>query len=148
MSCEWFPSKLLRAIFKKSANHGIKFTPMTLTPLDKPFSMYQMARNWHDYSWDLINKIDQQKNETKITAVGHSMGGVLLLKAAEERPDLFNKLVLLDPTILPRRFVYLSNYLPKFITRKIHPVASKAYRRKDTFDSFESAFENLREKII
>ena len=143
-----FSPDCYQLFFKEALNYGINFTPFTLTPLDEPFTMYHMARNWHDYGWDLINKIDHQENKSKITGVGHSMGGVLLLKAAIERPELFNKLVLLDPTILPRRFIYLSNYLPKFITRKVHPVASKAYRRKDTFDSYESAFDNLRGKKL
>lgn len=143
-----FSPDCYQLFFKEASNFGINFTPFTLTPLDEQFSMYQMARNWHDYGWDLLNKIEQQENKDMITGVGHSMGGILLLKSAVVRPELFNKLVLLDPTILPRRFVYLSNYLPKFITRKVHPVASKAFRRKDTFDSFESAFDNLRGKKL
>ena len=125
---------------------GSEILPFTLTPLDRTFTMYEAARNWHDYSWDLIRKIE--KVHQPIHAVGHSMGGILLLKGAVEKPEYFKDLTLLDPTILPRRFVYLSNYLPKFITRKIHPVASKAYRRKETFESYQAAFDNLREKKL
>ena len=120
--------------------------PITLTPLDKTFSMYEAARNWHDYSWDLIKKIERLQRP--IVGVGHSMGAILLLKAAVEKPDFFNELILFDPTILLKRFIYLSNYLPKFITRKFHPVASKAYRRKDKFISYQAAFDNLREKKL
>lgn len=137
--------------YKEFFNHykdekNIDLTPITLTPIDKPFTMYEAARNWHDFSWDLIRKIESL--EHPLTGVGHSMGAILLLKAAVAKPEYFKSLTLLDPTILPRRFVYLSNYLPKFITRKIHPVASKAYRRKDSFESYQTAFDNLREKKL
>jgi pimeloyl-ACP methyl ester carboxylesterase len=142
-----FPPDCYKEFFDHYKNEmNAQLLPITLTPLERQFTMYEAARNWHDYSWDLIRKIE--KIEHPVSAVGHSMGGILLLKAAVEKPEYFENLILLDPTILPRRFVYLSNYLPKFITRKIHPVASKAYRRKDTFDSYQAAFDNLREKKL
>ena len=37
--------------------YDCNISSLTLTPLDKPFSMYQAARSWHDYSWDLIRAI-------------------------------------------------------------------------------------------
>ena len=59
----------------------------------------------------------------------------MLLRAATLHPEWFKKIILIDPTFLPELFVYVSNYLPKFINRKIHPVASKAYRRRDQWSS-------------
>ena len=142
-----FPPDSYKEFFDYHKDHTQEeLTPINLTPLEKSFTMYQAARNWHDYSWDLIRHLE--KIDSPVSAIGHSMGGILLLKAAVEKPNYFESLTLLDPTILPRRFVYLSNYLPKFITRKIHPVASKAYRRKDTFESYQAAFDNLREKKL
>ena len=87
-----FSPDCYQLFFNEAESYGINFIPMTLTPLDEPFSMYQKARNWHDFGWDLIKKINQQKDKSKIAGVGHSMGGVLLLKAAVERPEFFEKL--------------------------------------------------------
>ena len=76
----------------------------------------KLAKNWHDYSWDLIRKIEQL--ETPISGIGHSMGGILLLKAAVEKPEYFNELILLDQLFFQEGlFTYLTT-LPKFITRK------------------------------
>ena len=141
-----FPPDSYAEFFLEAKKHGIEFTPLTLTPLDTPFSLYQAARDWSDFSRDLILKL--KKLPSPLTGVGHSMGGILLLKAANSHPEMFSKLILLDPTILPRRFIWGPYFLPKFILRKIHPVASKAYRRKDTFSSKLEAYENLRKKTL
>ena len=141
-----FPPDSYAELFAEANKQGVQLTPLTLTPLDTPFNLYQASRDWNDFTWDLIKKIKQLPGP--LTGVGHSMGGILLLKAANIHPEYFKKLILLDPTILPRRFIWAPYFLPKFLLRKVHPVASKAYRRKDTFESKEEAFKNLRGKKL
>ena len=75
------------------------------------------------------------------------MGTVLLLELCEV-PTSFKRLIFRS-TVLPRKFVYASNYLPKFINRKIHPVPQDmqegtAGNQRGAFDILEKkAFQTL-----
>lgn len=46
-------------------------------------------------------------NLKQVTGVGHSMGGVILLLAASQRPELYERLILLDPVLFPRHIIGL-----------------------------------------
>ena len=56
--------------------------------------------NWSQMADDLIESLDGVKAKG-IVGIGHSLGGVLTLYAAVKRPDLFSKVILIDPTMLP-----------------------------------------------
>ncbi|MBL7478967.1 alpha/beta fold hydrolase [Legionella bononiensis] len=60
---------------------------------------YPVTENWHNLVDEVIASIEQQANQ-KVIAVGHSLGGVLSLLAAIERPDLFKAVVLLDSPLI------------------------------------------------
>ena len=141
-----FPPGCYQQFFDHAKNADITFTPIELSPLKFPFDSKQKKRSWHDFSQDLLDDLKKLTPAEKFIGVGHSMGAVLLLELAVKYPHLFKRLILLDPTVLPRRFVYASNYLPQFINRKIHPVASKAYARRDRWESKEEAFDIFRKK--
>lgn len=122
-------------------------TSIPLAPLKRPFTDVEYKNNWNQYGDEFIEDL-KPKATGKITAIGHSMGGVMLLRAATLHPEWFEKIILIDPTFLPELFVYVSNYLPKFINRKIHPVASKAYRRRDQWSSRQEAYDIFRQKKL
>jgi pimeloyl-ACP methyl ester carboxylesterase len=115
-----------------------------LLPLKQASPTWDLS--WHDYTTELIKDIE--KLGQPVTGIGHSMGGICLLEASVLRPDLFNKLILIDPTLLLKRFIWLTYALPLSINRKIHPVASKAYRRKDVWDSKDEIFTVYRKKKL
>ncbi len=56
-------------------------------------------KHWGLFADDLIRGLDSIRARN-IPAVGHSLGGVVTLYAAVKRPDLFSRLILLDPTLL------------------------------------------------
>lgn len=65
------------------------------------------AFSWDDQTDDLIAFLEHQAREgrirTPVIGVGHSIGGALTLIAASRRPDLFCRLVLIDPASMPSR---------------------------------------------
>jgi pimeloyl-ACP methyl ester carboxylesterase len=64
-----------------------------------------VAFSWDDHADDLIAFLEHQAAaglaRTPVIGVGHSIGGALTLLAASKRPDLFSRLVLIDPASLP-----------------------------------------------
>lgn len=127
----------------------IKPHTILLAPLKRKFSPLDQKKNWNHFGDEMMEEIKNHiKNHGPVVGVGHSMGAIMLLRAAVLEPSWFKKLILIDPTFLPETFVYASNYLPRFINRKIHPVASKAYRRRDTWNSKQEAFDGFRNKRL
>jgi len=141
-----FPPESYQELFDSlnSMPHSIK-----LSPLKREFSLADQQKNWNHFGDEMIEDLKTHvDNHGPITGVGHSMGAIMLLRAAVINPSWFKKIILIDPTFLPELFVYASNYLPKFINRKVHPVASKAYRRRDTWSSKNEAFNSFRQKKL
>lgn len=60
--------------------------------------------SWHRVAQDLICFLDD-KQLGPVLGVGHSVGGVATMLAAAKRPDLFSKVILIDPVI--HSFKYL-----------------------------------------
>ena len=107
---------------------------------------HHQLKSWKLLGDDLIRYFDQE-GLRDIVGIGHSMGGVASVLAMAKRPDLFSKLVLLEPVILPPRY-YLSRFLPKALRQKMIPVAKIALKRKDRWASKEEAFESLSSKRV
>ena len=61
-----------------------------------------------------------------VWAIGHSFGAVILAFAAEQRPDLFKGLIMMDPPVLSRKIrwaIAISQFLG--VSHKIMPLAKK-----------------------
>lgn len=67
--------------------------------------------SWHQIARDLINFL-HARQLGPVLGIGHSVGGATTMLAAVERPDLFSKLILIDPVI----FTY-KELFPKAIMR-------------------------------
>ncbi len=70
-----------------------------------------------------------------ILGVGHSMGGHCVLQAAIEKPDLFERLVLIDPVVFDQHF-YDTGGRHEFPSPAEHPIA----RRRNHFRNWEEMF--------
>lgn len=59
--------------------------------------------DWWPYARDLIHLLDRwvPKGAPPVVLAGHSMGGIVSLLAASERPQAVRGLVLLDPVLMP-----------------------------------------------
>ena len=60
--------------------------------------------SWHHVAEDLISFLDAHKLGP-VLGVGHSVGGVATLIAAAKRPDLFSRVILIDPVIHSRKYL-------------------------------------------
>jgi len=100
------------------------------------------VKNW-DILLDDLAQYAEEHNIHNEYAIGHSIGGNLLLRSSLENRDLYQKIVLLDPTIFSPLVIYIWRILCYF---KIHPLIKKAKNRRRIFNNFEEIFNSYRSK--
>lgn len=95
-----------------------------------PGSRPEEIADWHPLADDLIRQLDELGLK-EVIGVGHSMGGVMTLWAAVNRPDLFGAVVLIDPVILPPHWLVLARVLRRLgIPPRPSLVRRTLYRRR------------------
>lgn len=127
----YFPKEAYRILYIEKTAHG-KFPP---------------ARGWVPLRNELLHGIEAA-NTGKVTGVGHSMGGIITLLAAIKRPDLFSRIVLLDPPLFGKRKQWFMQTVDLLKLNKYIPPASKALKRRTHFNSKQEAFEYFRHKPL
>jgi pimeloyl-ACP methyl ester carboxylesterase len=100
------------------------------TPEDRPLE-------WYGFADDVLSVIDGIGLERPY-GVGHSKGAASLLLAEQARPGTFKALYLYEPVVVPTDNV--TGHNPD------NPLSNGARRRRDTFDSFDAAYENYASK--
>ena len=100
--------------------------------------------NWDIFLDDLL-QYAMENNITSDYAIGHSIGGNILLRASIEKPNLYRKIVLLDPTIFSPLVIYIWRFLCYF---KAHPLIRNAKNRRKEFESFQEVFNSYRSKEV
>ncbi len=108
-------------------------------------SKSQKFNDWEEFGQDLIHCFEEQQL-SNVIGVGHSMGAIYSLIAANKRPELFKKLILIDPVIIPQK-AYKFTQFPYFLKKRMMPMVKIALRRKDSWDTKEEArayFESKR----
>lgn len=97
---------------------------------------------WGEFIDDLVAVAAELRREIGPIALGlgHSFGGTSFLGAARQRPDLFGRLLLLDPVVPPpgSHRAEHGNPLPKRV--------EGALRRRAIFDSRPQAIEQWRQR--
>lgn len=101
---------------------------------------------WSDLADYLIRYLDRAELSKPIIGVGHSIGGVATMMAAVERPDLFSRLILLDPVLLPPKMLFMIKLANLFHYRYSTPLIKSASRRRKHFPSREAAREQYEKK--
>ena len=140
-----FPPPTYRQLLEAlSAHHRpLALLPRPLWPSSQPES----APDWHQLAADLVAGLDELAL-IGIAGVGHSLGGVLTLWAAIERPDLFRVVVLIDPVIFPPDLLELmraGNALG--LARRI-PLVRAALHRRRLFPDRQACFDHYRAKPL
>ncbi len=103
--------------------------------------------SWHTLSFDLIGFLESL-GCGPVIGVGHSIGAVATMFGAARRPDLFSRIVLLDPVLLPRRYVVFTRVLRWMGRKDRFPLAVRARRRRNGWQSREEALAFFREKAL
>jgi len=86
-----------------------------------------------------------QETGQKITAIGHSMGCIVVLKVVNSAPELFDKVVFIEPIFLNSATVEIANLLPSTIKKRLKLV-SKTLNRPDQWPSLQHVFDFHRPK--
>ena len=101
--------------------------------------------NMHDFADDLIEGIEKQHSQP-IIGLGHSQGGFVTLLAAIKRPDLFSKIVLIEPASLPNRWVDLFyRHIPKQVLYRFVPFIKGSLNRQRVWQSQERFYDRYRQ---
>jgi len=94
--------------------------------------------DWGVLADDLILFLESQ-SITKVIGMGHSMGGIATLLASVKRPDLFRKIVLIDPVILPQQVYDMQKDKPLDQLKQFNPMYQQASRRRDHWSNADEA---------
>lgn len=138
------PATYQTLIDNLKSNHHL--VSMKLRPL-WPNSDYSEFKNWETVGDDLIKFLDQQGLKN-IIGMGHSFGGIATVIAAFKRPDLFSRLVLFEPVVLPSWVYLMTNFLPRYFLKKSNPIVKSTLVRTDNWESKEAAFNHFRPKKL
>ncbi len=104
-------------------------------------------KSWELLADDLICFFDQQKL-SNIVGMGHSMGGVVSIMAATKRPDLFSKLILIDPVLFPKKVSFMTNLMPIWMRKRFIPIAKLSIKRRDLWDNQQIVYDSFRTKKV
>lgn len=107
----------------------------------------EWLHRWSQMADDLIEGLRDFSGQ-KMTGIGHSLGGVLTLYAAIKKPDLFSRVILIDPTMLAPRFLWKVKFMRLFGLEARSYLVKGALRRRRTWDSTEAAYKYFREKVL
>ena len=119
-------------------------------PLSRPcwdLSDPHATDQWPLLFQDFLDFARARHQETghKFSAIGHSMGCIVLLHAAIEAPELFENLVFIEPIFLSTSIVETARLLPKSIKQRMK-IVTKTLNRPDQWPSLQDAFDFHRPK--
>ena len=144
--------------------HANSFHPgvykLMIEELIKHFSVYSFLlrpfhknadpsdfKSWNALRDDLIEEADRNGWQN-IIGVGHSLGSSVTMMVANKRPDIFGKLVVIEPPCIDLIFYALLDLFPYSIAKDFVPPSRIALKRRHKWLSREEAFLLLRPKKI
>lgn len=136
-----FPTDTYRAFLGHLKAHYA----ISALPLHAHNPAYPISDGW---TWLVRELLDALNPRHPAILVGHSMGGMLSLMAASERPDLVRAVVLLDaPVVAGWRAVLLRIAKAVGVDRKLSP-ARLSERRRNLFPDREAAYRHYAAKPL
>lgn len=122
-------------------------TAMVQRPL-WPGSKPEDIDDWFPLTDDFLRFLDAHQTGP-VACVGHSMGGIALLRAALREPERFKAIVLLDPVLFPPYFIALWNVTRALkLGKRFHPLVMGARQRRRQFDDLERLYNGYRRKSV
>jgi len=103
--------------------------------------------SWSELADDIISYIKTQ-DIGPVTGIGHSMGSIALWLAYIKEPSLFAELILIEPVVLPVKFVAMNRFVPFRVKAKMIPIIKIAMRRVDHWSSEEELRTYLKSKKV
>ena len=103
---------------------------------------------WHPLSDDLLRFLAPPQ-PAPVIGVGHSIGGIVTLRAALRDPGKFRAVVLIDPVLFVPRFMAMWHVIRTFgLGDRLHPLVAGAKKRRRIFDDLETVFKGYRNRNV
>ncbi len=102
---------------------------------------------WSMLADDIITHL-RDTQQGPVIGIGHSMGSVALWCAAQKEPSLFSKLILIEPVILPKKFVVSNRLTPFWFKKRFIPLIKIAANRTNRWESKEDLRSYLLSKKV
>ena len=120
---------------------------MTLRPL-WPDAKMDDLEDWNPLVDDMLRFLAGHESDPVI-GVGHSIGGIVTLRAALRDPDKFRALVLLDPVLFPPYFIVMWNITRSLgVGRRVYPKILGALKRRREFSDLDMVFRGYRNRDV
>jgi len=104
--------------------------------------------DWYPLTDDFLRFLDERQTGPAI-GIGHSLGGIVTLRAALRQPNRFRALILIDPVFFPPRMIAFMRVIRFFgLSSRLHPFAVGALRRRRVFEDRSSLFNGYRRKSV
>ncbi|MCC6905545.1 MAG: alpha/beta hydrolase [Anaerolineae bacterium] len=141
-----FPPEVYRPLLEPLTRRFrvVTFLPRPLWPEPQPL---ESMHTWEDMAADQLAGM-RAHGMRDVILMGHSMGGIASLLNAAAEPGRFRGLILLDPTLLSPRLLFVIGLARALGIRRISPLARVALRRRARFESPEEAYANYRSKPV
>jgi pimeloyl-ACP methyl ester carboxylesterase len=141
-----YPPECYRPLLSRLAEK-YHVTAMAQRPL-WPESAPEDIDDWLPLTNDFLHFLDAHQTRP-LVCVGHSMGGIALLRAALREPERFKAIVLLDPVLFPPYFITLWNVMRALkLGQRFHPLVAGARQRRRQFDDLERLYNGYRRKSV
>lgn len=99
---------------------------------------------WQDHADDLIAAIEK-KHSQPVIGMGHSLGGTVTLLAAVKKPELFSKIVVIEPATIPSAVLAsLYKHIPQWLVFKLAPFIRRTHSRQRIWKSQQEFYDNYR----
>ncbi len=97
-------------------------------------SQYPLDDNWAGLVEELIDYIEQHAHQPVI-GVGHSLGSILTFLAANRRPELFSRIIMLDPPLVYGRHAFIFFLIKRLgLMKRTGIIAQTRRRRKNILE--------------
>lgn len=108
---------------------------------------YPVTDNWSQLARQLTDELENRYRQP-VYLVGHSLGGVLSMMVASQRPDLVKGLIMLDAPFLTRFEAHGLSLVKRLgLIDKVTP-AGRTLGRKEEWDSMEEALKYFQQKKL
>jgi len=141
-----YPPDCYRPLLARLAG-DFHVTAMLQRPL-WPDSKPEGIRDWTPLTDDLLRYLDAH-HPGPLACVGHSMGGIVALRAALREPERFSSLALLDPVLFPPYFIRFWQVIFALgLGYRLHPLINGAKYRRRQFNNLERLYNGYRRKSV
>lgn len=106
---------------------------------------------WNKTAARFIESLEQQEKQlpdTGLIGMGHSFGGCMTVLMNEQKPFVFNQMILLDPAIFPPRLIWMMRGVKLSGLTSQVPLAKQARRRRTQWDSYAQVRESFFERGV